>query len=269
MKVFDSIGKATRSFKRRAQLVVSCLIFIPCAILLMNLETPAIKRTVSDKTAGLRTAPGWSNSESNSEMIAPETKAQSTGIIAEQSTGDSAEHHGPANSKTLPEASAPVESRAAQAASTSEADLALLMSKRLLIPVAGVTANDLCDSFYDARSEGRIHHAIDIRAPGGTPVIATADGKVKLHTSERGGLMIYEIDSSAPYVYYYGHLQQYAEGMRDGEPVKRGEVIGYVGDTGNAGAGNYHLHFGISKMASPGKWSGGEPINPFLLLTGK
>jgi len=148
----------------------------------------------------------------------------------------------------------------------TESDLGYLRAKNLLIPVAGITSEQLRDSFYEGRSEGRIHQALDIMAPQGTPVIASADGKVKLYTSERGGIMIYVADPSGPYVYYYGHLQRYAEGIYDGRDVSRGEVIAYVGDTGNAGAGNYHLHFGISKVAAQGKWSGGEPINPYPLL---
>jgi peptidoglycan LD-endopeptidase LytH len=124
----------------------------------------------------------------------------------------------------------------------------------------------LRDTFYSGRSEGRIHQALDIMAAQGTAVLASADGRVRLFSSDRGGTMIYVTDSSALYVYYYGHLQGYADGMYEGKQVVRGEVIGYVGDTGNAGAGNFHLHFGIAKVTAPGKWSGGEPINPYPLL---
>lgn len=151
----------------------------------------------------------------------------------------------------------------------NEADLAYLRTKNLLIPVEGVTAGELRDSFYSERSEGRIHQALDIMAPQGTPVIASAGGLVRLYTSDQGGIMIYVADSSGLYVYYYGHLQRYADGLHDGKAISRGEVIGYVGDTGNAGAGNYHLHFGIAKATGPGKWSRGEPINPYPLLTAR
>jgi murein DD-endopeptidase MepM/ murein hydrolase activator NlpD len=146
-------------------------------------------------------------------------------------------------------------------------DLEYLRHRDLLIPVAGKTANDFRDSFDAPRSEGRRHRAIDIMASQGTPVVAAADGKLKLHTSDKGGIMIYQTDSSGPYVYCYGHLQRYADGIHDGKEVRSGEVIGYVGDTGNAGPGNFHLHFGISKMSAPGKWSGGEAINPYPLLS--
>lgn len=158
---------------------------------------------------------------------------------------------------------------ASGALAVNEADLAYLRTKKLLIPVEGVTAGELHDSFYSERSEGRIHQALDIMAPQGTPVVASAGGLVRLYASERGGIMIYVTDSSGLYVYYYGHLERYADGLYDGKAVMRGEVIGYVGDTGNAGAGNYHLHFGIAKATGPGKWSRGEPINPYPLLTTK
>jgi len=151
-----------------------------------------------------------------------------------------------------------------------DADVDALRIRNLLIPVEGVTAGQLHDSFYSARSEGRMHQALDIMAPRDTPVLATDDGRVmKLHQSDRGGIMVYESDPSGIYVYCYGHLSYYADGLFEGKQLKRGEVIAYVGDTGNAGAGNYHLHFGISKMSAAGKWSGGEPINPYPLLTNK
>ena len=149
-------------------------------------------------------------------------------------------------------------------------DIRGLSLRNLSIPVAGVSSGQLHDSFYDSRSEGRTHCAIDIMAPRDTPVLATDDGTVvRLHQSDRGGVMLYQSDSAGAYIYYYGHLTRYADGISEGKAVRRGEVIAYVGDTGNAGAGNYHLHFGISKVTAPGKWSGGEAINPYPLLTGK
>jgi murein DD-endopeptidase MepM/ murein hydrolase activator NlpD len=152
----------------------------------------------------------------------------------------------------------------------SEADLFALKTKNLMIPVAGVSASQLRDSFNDGRSEGRQHQALDIMAPQGTPVVAATDGTVaKLFQSDKGGITLYQSDPSGLYFYYYAHLMRYADGIAEGQHLKRGDVIGYVGDTGNAGAGNFHLHFAISKPATPGKWSGGEPINPYPLLTGK
>ena len=152
----------------------------------------------------------------------------------------------------------------------TDADLDYIAAKKLLIPVANMTASQLRDTFSQARSEGREHGAIDIMAPQGTPVLATTDGVVtKLFQSDRGGVTLYELDPSGRYVYYYAHLMRYAEGIAEGKQLRRGDVIGYVGDTGNAGAGQYHLHFGISKLRSPRQWSGGDPINPYPLLVGK
>jgi murein DD-endopeptidase MepM/ murein hydrolase activator NlpD len=133
--------------------------------------------------------------------------------------------------------------------------------------VSGVPASRLRDTFTQARSEGRQHDAIDIMAPQGTPVLATTDGLVlKLFQSDRGGITLYELDPSSRYVYYYAHLMRYADGITEGKQLRRGDVIAYVGDTGNAGAGNFHLHFAISKPTSPRKWSGGDPINPYPFL---
>lgn len=152
----------------------------------------------------------------------------------------------------------------------SDADLNYLASRSLLIPVAGVTANQLRDSFNQARSGARSHRALDIMAPQGTPVPATSDGVVlKLYQSVNGGITLYQIDSSNRYAFYYAHLMRYADGVAEGKRLMRGDTLGYVGDTGNAGPGNFHLHFAISKLGSPSNWSGGEPINPYHLLVGR
>jgi murein DD-endopeptidase MepM/ murein hydrolase activator NlpD len=152
----------------------------------------------------------------------------------------------------------------------SDADLNYLASRNLLIPVAGVTANQLRDSFNQARSGARPHRALDIMAPQGTPVLATSDGVVlKLYQSANGGITLYQLDSSNRYAFYYAHLMRYADDIAEGKRLMRGDTLGYVGDTGNAGTGNFHLHFAISKLGSPRRWSGGEPINPYPLLVGK
>jgi murein DD-endopeptidase MepM/ murein hydrolase activator NlpD len=122
----------------------------------------------------------------------------------------------------------------------------------LLIPVQGVRSDQLLDTFGDARSEGRVHDAIDIPAAAGTQVLAATDGQIlKLFQSERGGTTIYQLSQDRKLVFYYAHLQRYADGLVEGAYIKRGDVIGYVGDTGNAGAGNYHLHFSIAIVADP------------------
>ena len=140
---------------------------------------------------------------------------------------------------------------------------------RLIIPVAGIRPEQLTDTFTDSRSKGRSHDAIDIMAPGGTPVIAAADGEiVKFHDSEAGGITTYQISTDKKYFYYYAHLQARAPGIAEKQFVKQGTLIGYVGDTGNAGAGNTHLHFAINTVADPAKWWEGDNINPYPILTG-
>jgi murein DD-endopeptidase MepM/ murein hydrolase activator NlpD len=137
----------------------------------------------------------------------------------------------------------------------------------LIIPVAGIRKDQLLDTFADARSEGRVHDAIDIPAAAGTAVIAAADGVIiKLFQSERGGTTIYQLSADRKFVFYYAHLQSYAAGLAAGSVVKQGEVIAYVGDTGNAGTGNFHLHFSISVVADPKRYWEGTNINPYPLL---
>ena len=137
----------------------------------------------------------------------------------------------------------------------------------LLIPVQGKTAADLVDTFTDARSQGRSHDAIDIMANAGTPVLAVADGQVeKLFDSVRGGLTIYQFEPSGKYAYYYAHLQRYADGLAEKQPIKRGQVIGYVGSTGNASPDAPHLHFAIFVLGPERHWWEGEAINPYPIL---
>jgi murein DD-endopeptidase MepM/ murein hydrolase activator NlpD len=137
----------------------------------------------------------------------------------------------------------------------------------LIIPVAGVRPDQLIDTFDDARSEGRVHDAIDIMAAAETPVLAAADGKIlKLFNSERGGTTIYQLNANGDLVFYYAHLARYADGLAEGDMVKQGQVIAYVGDTGNAGAGNYHLHFSIAAVSDPKRYWEGTNINPYPLL---
>ena len=137
----------------------------------------------------------------------------------------------------------------------------------LIVPVAGVRPDQLLDTYSDARSEGRTHDAIDIPAAAETPVLAAADGKIiKLFQSERGGTTIYQLSANQEMIFYYAHLSHYAEGLAEGNVVKQGEVIAYVGDTGNAGASNYHLHFSITLVTDPKRYWEGTNINPYSLL---
>jgi len=137
----------------------------------------------------------------------------------------------------------------------------------LIIPVVGVRPDQLRDTFSDARAEGRVHDAIDIPAPLGNPVVAAADGTiVKLFHSDRGGTTIYQLSTDSRFIFYYAHLDRYAEDLAEGHFARQGETIAYVGDTGNAGAGNYHLHFSIALVSDPKNYWEGVNINPYPLL---
>lgn len=138
----------------------------------------------------------------------------------------------------------------------------------LTIPVQGVTSAQLRDTFSEARSEGRVHEALDIMAPRGTPVLAVADGTVeKLFTSVPGGLTIYQFEPTGRYAYYYAHLDRYAGGLQEKQAIRRGEVIGYVGSTGNADPSAPHLHFAIFELGPERQWWKGTAINPYPVFT--
>jgi murein DD-endopeptidase MepM/ murein hydrolase activator NlpD len=139
----------------------------------------------------------------------------------------------------------------------------------LLIPVAGVRAAQLTDTFNDSRDGTRRHEALDIMAARGTPVLAASDGTVaKLFTSVPGGLTIYEFDPTSTYAYYYAHLDHYAPGLAEGKAIKRGDLIAYVGSTGNASADAPHLHFAIFVLGPEKQWWKGTANDPHPLLAG-
>jgi peptidoglycan LD-endopeptidase LytH len=142
----------------------------------------------------------------------------------------------------------------------------------LAIPVQGIKASQLTDTFTQARAGGaRVHDAIDIMAAEGTPVIAATDGTVEklFYSNGGGGNTIYVRSPDQRWTYYYAHLQGYQPGLAEGQQVKRGQLIGRVGHTGNANPEGPHLHFAINRMQPGEKWWQGAPINPYPLLAGK
>jgi murein DD-endopeptidase MepM/ murein hydrolase activator NlpD len=144
-----------------------------------------------------------------------------------------------------------------------------LRQRNLVLPVQGIHPEELRDTFAESRSGGRVHEALDIMAPRNTPVLAVEDGRVaKLFTSKQGGLTIYQFDPTEVYAYYYAHLERYADGLQEGGQVRRGQVIGYVGSSGNAAPDGPHLHFAIFRLTPEKHWWEGEPINPFTVLGG-
>jgi len=140
----------------------------------------------------------------------------------------------------------------------------------LVIPVLGVKRSQLVDTFTEARSGGRIHDAIDIMAPAGTPVVAAAPGTVErlFFSDGGGGITAYVRSEDGRWSYYYAHLQGYAGGLREGQKLRQGDPIGGVGSTGNANPAGPHLHFAINRMEQGEHWWQGTPINPYPLLAG-
>lgn len=137
----------------------------------------------------------------------------------------------------------------------------------LVVPVQGVARADLRDTFAESRSGWRVHEALDVTAPRGTPVVAAVDGTIaKLHTSDAGGLTIYQFDDAQQRSYYYAHLDAYAPGLREGQRVRAGDVLGTVGTSGNAPQDAPHLHFGIFALGADKRWWEGTPVNPYPLL---
>ena len=141
----------------------------------------------------------------------------------------------------------------------------------LAVPVAGVARAAIRESWGDPRDNGlRAHHGTDVMAPANTPVLAAAPGRIeKLWTSVAGGTTLYVRSPERNWTYYYAHLAGYAPGLHEGQVVRAGDVLGFVGDSGNAGAGNYHLHFGLIRTTPAQHWYEGEDVDPYPYLAGK
>jgi murein DD-endopeptidase MepM/ murein hydrolase activator NlpD len=161
----------------------------------------------------------------------------------------------------------PEPAAAAPPLALTEADLTYLGNRALAMPVAGARAWRVPPSFTEPRSGGRVHEAVDIMAPRGTPVVAADEGRVwKLRSNPLGGITVYATDPLERFVYYYAHLDAYRAGLFEGQPLFRGDTLGFVGTTGNAPRDVPHLHFQISRVARDGQWWGGTPVDPLPYL---
>jgi peptidoglycan LD-endopeptidase LytH len=137
---------------------------------------------------------------------------------------------------------------------------------KLAMPIAGIDPGTLRSNFSEARG-GHAHEALDIMTPRGTPVLAVAEGNVvKLFTSKQGGLTVYQFDNTRTWCYYYAHLDRYAEGLKEGMLLRKGEVLGYAGSTGDASPNAPHLHFAVFKLGPEKSWWKGTAIDPLPLL---
>lgn len=187
-----------------------------------------------------------------SQMLAPAVPEADKPIPVVQALGSAAPL------PTQPPSPAPVP--------TDDADIPQLRQRALALPVQGVTPAQLIDTYTQSRAAGAPHEAIDIMSARGTPVLAVEDGKVaKLFLSKPGGITIYQFDPGSQYAYYYAHLDRYADGLAEGAPLRKGQVIGYVGSTGNASPDAPHLHFAIFKLGPERQWWRGVPLNPYLV----
>ncbi|HEY6825889.1 MAG TPA: M23 family metallopeptidase [Gemmatimonadaceae bacterium] len=152
---------------------------------------------------------------------------------------------------------------------SASADVEYLRSRQIIVPVAGADMTRVEDSFNEPRDGDRVHRAIDILAPRGTPILAADDGRImRMTTSTLGGISMYTVDPDQRIVYYYAHLDHYNEAMSPGKTISKGDTLGFVGTTGNAPKNTPHLHFQVMRWPADGKYWNGEPINPFDLLGG-
>ncbi len=173
----------------------------------------------------------------------------------------------PSRKETPPPVTSPPAQTVAAPPAVSANPFEDLRQRNLTLPVQGIKKEDLRDNFNEMRGGSRRHEAIDVLAPRNTPVLAVEDGKIaRLFLSEAGGITIYQFDPTENYVYYYAHLERYAEDLKEGASVRRGDVIGYVGTTGNAPRDTPHLHFAIFKMGDEKKWWEGTAIDPYSVL---
>ena len=171
----------------------------------------------------------------------------------------------PARPEQKADLPSPVEARGLPIAPLTDSER--LERRGLVMPIARLKVNDIQDTFNDTRGGTRKHEAPDILSPRGTPVVAVDDGVVKkLFLSQQGGLTVYQFDREEIYCYYYAHLDRYAEGLREGMFLRRGDRIGYVGTTGNAPANTPHLHLAIFRLGPERNWWQGTPINPYPIL---
>ena len=166
--------------------------------------------------------------------------------------------------------SAPVHADSPAASTSASADLEYMRLRGILLPVAGADIAKVEHSFFEPRDGGeRVHRALDILAPRGTPILSADDGKIlRMSTSTLGGICMYTVDTQGRLVYYYAHMERYNDAMSPGRTIVKGDTLGYVGTTGNAPKDLPHLHFQVMRWPADGKYWNGEPIDPYDALSG-
>jgi len=251
-----------RAALRGAAIVAGVAVVVVAVVVLVVDRPPHGVERAAERAAPALPAPALPAPTPGSAPVATNPSADAGATAAPQAAAPASRDL--AESSSAPAASAsrvPPPTRAEVASSAESATL-----RPLIVPVEGVAAADLRDTFGDGRP-GHRHEAIDIAAPRGARVLAADDGKlVKLFTSVPGGLTIYQFDPDSRFAYYYAHLDRYADGLREGMQLQRGDLIGYVGTTGNAAPDAPHLHFAVFRLGPERQWWKGEAINPFGAL---
>lgn len=145
-------------------------------------------------------------------------------------------------------------------ADRARALFAPLSGSTMRMPVVGVAVRDLDDSWHAPRDGGaREHKGIDIFAPRGTEIVAVSDGVISFIGDQRLGGHCVWLTTESGASFYYAHLDRWAPGLYEGMEVQSGDLIGFVGNTGNALHTPAHLHFGINQ--------GDQMVNPYPILT--
>jgi murein DD-endopeptidase MepM/ murein hydrolase activator NlpD len=172
-----------------------------------------------------------------------------------------------ASGKDVPSARADPPSAVPSVATVDADPVPELRRRQLELPVRDAVRLDLRDSFDEKRGSSRRHEAIDIMTPRNTPIVAVEDGTIaRLFESKAGGTTVYQFDPANQYVYYYAHLDHYADGLKEGDVVRRGQLLGYAGTSGNASKDAPHLHFAIFQLTEKKQWWQGAPIDPYEVL---
>src|SRR3954471_12457868 len=203
---------------------------------------------------------------SSVQGAAPSPMAQV--LLAGGPEGESAMPSSGSNAPAVPERRPALAMAAMVPSARMAAAFERLRQKDLMIPVAGVNSSRIEDSFTAGRDGGeRQHNAVDILAPRNTPIVAADDGVIlRMSNNQLGGITIYAADRDHEFVYYYAHLDHYRDGVSEGQKIRKGDTIGFVGTTGNAPKDVPHLHFQIMLWPSDGKYWNGEPVNPYPVL---
>lgn len=231
---------------------------------------PAASAVSSPQTVTAASAPEAAASQAAAAAGPPASFAQGSAAVDAMTGASSPGTAGSAASSPTSSsgtAAPPVDVGASSVVGGAGSAHAMVPDAPLLIPVAGVREDQLVDTYEQSRSEGRTHEAIDILAPLGTPVRAVADGRVvKLFNSRLGGLTVYQFDRQERLAYYYAHLDAYAPGLKEGQVLRRGDLVGTVGFTGNASPEAPHLHFAVFMLGPERRWWEGQPLNPYPLM---